>query len=161
MSGPRISLPARGPRALEIARLAAILLLFLAAPTVGDIGSCGESPADLDAVKFFCAKENIDCGKCVECGMATAACERACGKPACDAKNASQTVFPLGCYPLIHDGEVCLNALEASGCDEYRGFMADEASTIPTECNFCPSKPAPIATDAGADGATGEAPEGE
>jgi hypothetical protein len=157
MSGPPIaaSSRARGPRALEIARLAAILLLFLAAPTAGDIGSCGESPADLNPVKFFVAKENIDCGMCSECGMVTLACERAC-----DAK-PNQTGFPLGCFPLIHDGEVCLNALEASGCDEYRGFMADEGATVPTECNFCPSQPTSIPTDAGADGATSEAPEGE
>jgi hypothetical protein len=132
------------PRAHEIARLAAVLLLFLAAPTAGDIGSCGESPADLDPVKFFRAKEIIDCGMCNECGMGTLACERACdGKP-------NQSAFPFGCYPLIHDGEVCLNALEAAGCDTYRGFMADEAATIPTECNFCPPRPA--AVDAGADG---------
>ena len=132
------------PRAHEIARLAAVLLLFLAAPTAGDIGSCGEAPADLDPAKFFRAKDAIDCGMCVECGMVTAACERACD----EAPNLS--TFPLGCYPLIHDGEVCLNALEAAGCDEYRGFMADQLATIPTECNFCPFQSAPV--DAGTAG---------
>ncbi|HZF55683.1 MAG TPA: hypothetical protein VE093_44015 [Polyangiaceae bacterium] len=158
MSGPpaRPRLQPRGPRAHEIARLAALLLLFLAAPTAGDIGSCGESPADLDAVKFFRAKEFIDCGMCFECGMVTLACERACDP------NPNQTAFPLGCYPLVHDGEVCLNALGASGCDEYRGFMADQGATVPTECNFCPPKPSSNATDAGTDGAAeaGQAPGG-
>jgi hypothetical protein len=142
---------ARGPRASEIARLAAVLLLFLAAPTAGDIGSCGESPADLDAVKFFSAKDVIDCQMCGECGMVTLACERACdGKP-------NQTAFPLGCFPLIHDGEVCLNALEASGCNEYRLFMADQGAAVPTECNFCPAK----APSSAAGAPAGEAPEAE
>jgi uncharacterized membrane protein YgcG len=121
-------------RALEVARVAAVLLVFVAAPTAGDIGSCGEAPQDLDAVKFFQAKELIDCQMCAECGMQTLACERACDFA------PNQGSFPLGCYPLIHDGEVCLNALEVTGCDEYRLYMADNGATIPTECNFCPAK---------------------
>lgn len=145
----------RAPRAHEIARLAVLLLVFLVAPTAGDIGSCGESPADLDSVKFFRAKETIDCRMCLLCGMATLACERACDE------SPNQAAFPLGCFPLIHDGEVCLNALEASGCDEYRGFMADQGATVPTECNFCPPKPTSIAPDSGTDAATGESPEAE
>lgn len=150
-------LKSRPPRAIEVFRLAVLSLVFLAAPTAGDIGGCGESPADLDAVKFFVAKETVDCRMCADCGMNTQACERACDdKP-------NQTAFPLGCFPLIHDGEVCLNALEASGCDEYRGFMADQGATVPTECNFCPPKP--IEVDAGSDdfidGSIGEAPEAE
>lgn len=141
------------PKAHEIARLAALLLVFLAAPTAGDIGSCGETPADLDPVKFFLAKEAIDCRMCGECGMATLACERACD----NAPN--QSAFEIACYPLIHDGEVCLNALEAAGCDEYRGFMSDVGATAPTECNFCPPKASSGSAGAGADGESSESPE--
>jgi hypothetical protein len=136
-----------GVRAIEIARLAVILLVALAAPTAGDIGSCGESPQDLDALKFFMAKEEIDCFQCGDCGILTLACERACDP------GLGQTAFPFGCYPLIHDGEVCLNALEAAGCDEYRSYMADNLATIPTECNFCP--PVPVATGGGGAGGAG------
>ena len=115
-----------------ILRLALVAVLFTAAPTVGDIGSCGQSPDDLDPVKFFGTKEAFDCVKCRECQILTDACTRAC-EPALD-----QTDFPDACFPLVHDGEVCLRALESASCTEYAGFMADIAPTIPTECNFCP-----------------------
>ena len=115
----------------EVLRLGAILLFFTAAPTVGDIGSCGQELEDLNATKFFTLKEGIDCARCNECTIGSAACGRAC-----DA--TFDTAFPEGCYPLVHDGEVCLNALEAAGCDEYSAFMSDSAPTVPTECNFCP-----------------------
>lgn len=138
----------RAPRAGEIARLAVVALLFLAAPTAGDIGSCGEAPQDLDAVKFFQAKKAIDCEKCFECEINTFACERACDP------SPPQASFPLGCYPLVHDGEVCLNALDAEGCDAYRAYVADQGASVPTECNFCPPKPesADGGTDSGTDG---------
>lgn len=126
------------PRAGEIARLAVLALFFLAAPTAGDIGSCGQTPADLDATKFFQAKEAIDCAKCDECGILSRACDRACDVA------PSQAAFPLGCYPLVHDGEVCLNALNAAGCGEYQAYVSDLGPTTPTECNFCP-----ISADAG------------
>lgn len=125
----------RRPGARDVARLA-LLLGFVAAPVVGDIGSCGQGVEDLDARKFFLFKDYLDCQRCTGCGLLTEACARACersseGEPAA-------TVFPEGCYPLTHDGEVCLNALEAAGCADYGQYMADEAPTTPTECNFCP-----------------------
>jgi hypothetical protein len=115
-----------------IARLCAALLLVVAAPTVGDIGSCGGQPNELDPVAFFQQKASLDCARCGECDLHTQACARAC-----DPKQAP-TAFPVGCYPLVHDGEVCLHALEATGCSQYRSFVSDRGSTVPTECNFCP-----------------------
>jgi len=121
----------------EIARLSAALVLVVAAPTVGDIGSCGQTPEDLDAAAFFRAKSTIDCDRCAECGFSTAACTRACDPL------AELGTFPEGCFPIVHDGEVCLHALQASSCETYASFVSDVGSTIPTECNFCPPEEAP------------------
>jgi hypothetical protein len=117
-----------------VVRLGLLLLFFTAAPTVGDIGSCGQAPDELDPTRYFTAKESLDCLKCTQCNLLgqSEACVRAC-EPALD-----QTEFPRDCYPLAHDGEVCLHVLRASDCNDYRQFMSDIAPTIPTECNFCP-----------------------
>jgi hypothetical protein len=117
----------------EVARIAAVLLLVVAAPTVGDIGSCGAPADDLDPAKFFRIKAAIECERCVACELNTAACIRACNEP-------TQTAFEVGCYPLVHDGVTCLNAIEASPCGTFEGFVADQGATIPTECNFCPAR---------------------
>lgn len=116
----------------SILRLAIAVLFFTAAPTAGDIGSCGQPPDELDPVKFYQAKENQDCEKCHFCELTTQACVLAC-EPYLDTSE-----FPQHCYPLVHDGEVCLHALKAASCDEYRQFMSDVTPTIPTECDFCP-----------------------
>lgn len=129
--------PRRAIGRAEIMRLAAMLVLVVAAPTVGDIGSCGEAPADLDAAAFFREKATVDCARCQECGFSSAACARAC-----DPTQQPQS-FPEGCYPIVHDGEVCLRALEAAACDTYAGFVADQGATISTECNFCPPEAKP------------------
>ena len=120
------------PSRFELARVAVVALFFLAAPTAGDIGSCGQSAEDLDARKFFQAKEQIDCRRCFDCGIDTLVCGKACDL------EPSKATFPVGCYPLVHDGEVCLNALDAASCQSYVGYVADEGATVPTECNFCP-----------------------
>lgn len=117
----------------DVVRLSVVALFFLAGATAGDIGGCNESAQDLDAQKFFSAKQNLDCERCLDCQILTAACDAACG--------ASLGLdFPTGCYPLVHDGVVCLDALRIASCDAYQGFMADEGSTVPTECNFCPPR---------------------
>lgn len=118
-------------RPRELARLAIVALFFLAAPTAGDIGSCNQTAEDLDSAKFFEAKQNLDCNRCFDCALTTKACELACGP-------ALAFSFPKGCYPLVHDGEVCLDVLNASSCADYTRYMADIAATIPTECDFCP-----------------------
>ncbi|MCA9618646.1 MAG: hypothetical protein KC731_06485 [Myxococcales bacterium] len=130
------------------AGLAAVALTLLAAPTVGDIGSCGQPIAELDPVKFFTEKAFIDCSQCERCGLATAACESACSGVAPDA-------FVEDCYPLVHDGEVCLNALRAATCGAYEGYVADQAPTIATECNFCPIAAPPGTSSSGTGGSGG------
>ncbi|AKT40955.1 uncharacterized protein CMC5_051120 [Chondromyces crocatus] len=121
----------------DIVRLALLLGLFVAAPVVGDIGSCGQTPEDLDAFKFFAIKAQLDCDRCTACGILSEACARAC------APTLDGVAFPVGCYPLAHDGEVCLNALYAASCGAYEEYMADQGATTPTECNFCPLSEGP------------------
>jgi hypothetical protein len=129
-------------------RLAIILLFFTAAPTAGDIGSSCQPEDDLDPVKFWGVKQAIDRQRCEDCSIPTKACSRA-RDPGLIFKD-----FPKTCAPLEHDGEVCLDALLAASCKDYRSFMSDEAPTIPTECDFCPLAGAPGA-DGGAGGAGG------
>lgn len=109
-----------------------VALLVLAGPTVGDIGSCGQEVAELDPDKFFIEKEFIDCTHCTECGFLSRACDAACDL------NRSNPGFDQDCFPLVHDGEVCLNALRAASCEQYASYIDDAAPTVPTECNFCP-----------------------
>lgn len=118
----------------DLVRTAVWALLFATAPTVGNVGSCGQDPVDLDPEKFFTAKEGVDCRQCTECGLDTTPCARAC-----DAELAPDR-FPEGCYPLVHDGEVCLDALNAASCGDYEQYMAEIGATTPTECNFCPPR---------------------
>ncbi|MSP25751.1 MAG: hypothetical protein EXR75_11415 [Myxococcales bacterium] len=124
------------PSRLGLLRLGA-LWLALAAPTAGDIGSCGRAREDLDAGKFFAEKSAIDCANCIQCNIATSVCDAACDP----AETAS--AFADGCYPLVHDGEVCLAALSHASCDDYQSYMAELGATAPTECNFCPPERRP------------------
>jgi hypothetical protein len=101
------------------------------APTVGDIGSCGQSVDDLDAPTFFDLKSRTDCRRCQECGLAGKLCDRACN-------DLPQTSFSYGCHPLVHDGEVCLRVLLHASCDDYASYMNDAAPAAPSECQFCP-----------------------
>lgn len=116
----------------EVVRLSLLVLFFTAAPTAGDIGSCSQPENDLDPLKFFAVKQDIDCQRCQECQISTKACQRACDV------GLSIRDFAPGCVPLEHDGVVCVDALEASSCSDYESFMADQDSTAPTECQFCP-----------------------
>jgi len=119
----------------ETLRLALIAIFFLAAPVAGDIGSCSEPAAALDPTKFFDTKQETDCQHCLDCHLTTATCAADCGALAGGS-------FPQGCYPLVHDGEVCLNALGAASCADYASYVADEGATVPTECDFCPPREA-------------------
>jgi hypothetical protein len=111
----------------------AFVFLLCAAPTPGDIGGCGQRVQPLGAEPFYESKKKIDCAKCGECSFSTNFC-----KTACDPDEAVPENFPEGCDPIVHDGEVCLNALEASGCDDYEAFVKDEGRQAPNECRFCP-----------------------
>jgi hypothetical protein len=109
-----------------------IALAFCAAPVPGDVGGCGQEAQPLDPETFFWSKQSYECEHCKSCGLVTRACDRACGDV------LIQTDFPKGCEPLVHDGEVCLRAIDDGNCDDFRQYMSDTAPTIPTECNFCP-----------------------
>jgi hypothetical protein len=112
---------------------AVLLLVFSMAPAAGNIGSCGQEAAELDATKFLAAKAVIDCVRCTECALFTEQC-----RVACTAPSPAEAAFPQPCFPLVHDGEVCLDALSAASCDSYASYVADVDATIPTECDFCP-----------------------
>ncbi len=115
--------------------LASILSLFVMAPTPGDIGGCGQQAQLLDARVFYATKRWVDCDHCRTCGLRYANCTHACDQTA-----ALPQTFPEGCYPLVHDGEVCLHALHHASCDDYGEYMSDDPSvaTTASECNFCP-----------------------
>ena len=118
--------PGRGLTAIVVA-------LLCAAPVPGDIGACGQPVQKLDADRFFLAKLGIDCEQCRACGIRTKTCDLAC-----NGESTGPASFPDGCVPLVHDGEVCLRRLLASGCDDYVRYVDDASPTVPSECDFCP-----------------------
>ena len=118
-----------------------VLALFAAAPTVGDVGSCNAAVEALDAKAFFTRRLAAECARCDDCGLNTRACIRAC-----DARTEVPTSFPAGCHPVVHDGEVCLHAIDALSCGAASDLVSD-APIVPTECDFCPAPAtAPFAT---------------
>lgn len=119
------------------AALGFVLLAFCAAPVPGDVGGCGQEPQELDPGTFFASKQYIECAHCRDCGLETAACSRAC------EDELVQSSFPVDCVPLVHDGEVCLRALDDGSCEDFRNFMSDVAPQAPTECGFCPTGAGP------------------
>jgi hypothetical protein len=116
----------------DIALAAFVAAVFLAAPTVGDVGGCGKQATDLDAAAYAQAKKDTDCRRCQACGLTTSTCRNAC-----DPQAASDVSFPVTCRPLLHDGEVCLRALEAASCGDYASFVDDTSPSVPSECDFC------------------------
>jgi len=86
----------------------------------------------LDPAAFFAAKQARDCEKCGDCNFHTDYCSNVCSSA------YEPPGFPPGCVPLVHDGEVCLDALEAAGCSEYEDYTKDQGRLVPTECQFCP-----------------------
>jgi hypothetical protein len=126
----------RPVRLMKIA-LAFIALAFCAAPVPGDVGGCGQDPQELDPDTFFRSLQSSECDHCRQCGITTDACQRACGEI------VLQDAFPKDCVPLVHDGEVCLRALDNGSCSDFKQYMSDSAPSIPTECDFCPAGGAP------------------
>jgi len=123
----------------SVRRHAAVRFAFLvalgwlcAAPTPGDIGGCGQHPEMLDPDVFFQLKQARDCEKCGECKFTTEYCAEVC------SADYVPPEFPDGCVPLVHDGEVCLDALEAASCSEYEEYTKDQGRLAPSECQFCP-----------------------
>jgi len=101
-------------------------------PTVGDVGSCGKTAQDIDAGTFGFARKRLDCKRCIECKLTTNRC-----KDACDSMTPSDVSFDPTCRPLVHDAEVCLNALGAASCSDYAQYISDEVRLVPSECDFC------------------------
>lgn len=117
-----------------------VLAICAAAPTVGDVGGCGASAETLDAQKFFAQRLDLECQRCSECGLSTPTC-----KNACNPKAPRPLSFPEGCHPVVHDGEVCLRALEALSCSGFADVV-DPDPIVPSECDFCPASAATSAT---------------
>ncbi|GAC1353163.1 MAG: hypothetical protein NVS3B20_20010 [Polyangiales bacterium] len=109
------------------------LALLVSAPVVGDVGACGAVAETLDAQRFFNARLEDECTRCNECANSSPGCRRAC-----DRKTPRPLTFPPGCHPLVHDGEVCLHAIEALSCNAFGDLVSDNP-IVPTECDFCPS----------------------
>ena len=109
-----------------------LALAFCAAPVPGDVGGCGQHADELDPPTFFWSEQLTECEHCQSCGISSKACTRDCGDV------LVQSDFPKDCVPLVHDGEVCLRALQNGSCSDFREYMSDSAPSIPTECNFCP-----------------------
>jgi hypothetical protein len=128
-----VSLPGSGGvRRRELALAAVLALVFGAAPTVGDVGACGQAATPLDEAVFAAQRKELDCQKCTECGLITKTCSNAC-----DPSKPSDVAWPDTCFPLDHDGVVCIDALEAASCADYASFVSDVDPTTPTECQFC------------------------
>jgi hypothetical protein len=125
------------PTASLLSRLLLSLgvLMFCTAPTPGDIGGCGQEAKELDAPIFFATKKHVDCERCRDCELFTQSCAAAC-----DGSEQPPDAFPEGCVPVVQDGFACLRALSHASCDDYTEYMDDRAPSVPTECNFCPTR---------------------
>ena len=119
-------------RRRDLLLCAVLALVFGAGPTVGDVGSCGDQAASLDLATFQAERKAADCRRCTECGITTKTCVAACNPRA-----PSPVSWPSTCYPLRHDGVVCIDALLAASCAAYASYVDDQAPTVPTECDFC------------------------
>lgn len=122
----------KGPRKRHLLLAATFAVLFGAGPTVGDVGGCGATVEPLDVARFARARKTVDCERCTDCALSTQRC-----KDACDPKVPSDVAFPARCFPLYHDGEVCLRALLAASCTDYALYVDDQVREVPSECEFC------------------------
>jgi hypothetical protein len=116
----------------ETVVLALVALAFVAAPTPGDVGGCGKTATALSPSGFARGRKTVDCRRCTDCDLHTQRCARAC-----DPSAPSDVQIPDTCHPLLHDGEVCLDALLAASCSDYATYMDDVAPATPSECTFC------------------------
>lgn len=119
-------------RRRTVALTAVLGLVLGAGPTVGDVGSCGDQATSLDLRTFQAERKAVDCQRCKDCGLMTQTCT-----DACNPRAPSNVTWPSTCYPLAHDGIVCIDALQAASCDAYATYVDDGAPALPTECDFC------------------------
>jgi hypothetical protein len=130
------------PSRAELGFAAVLALVFGAAPTVGDVGSCGDQATSLDPGYFEAERKAIDCKRCTECGLTSKTCT-----DACNPSVPGDYGWPSTCFPLARDGVVCIDALEAASCSDYASYVSDTAPTEPSECDFCrdiPEAAAPV-----------------
>ena len=129
------------PSRLNVALIGVVSVLFLMAPTVGDVGGCGVTAQPLTQAQFAHARKLEDCKRCSQCTLGSQRC-----LASCDAGVPEDIAFPDTCKPLYQDGLVCIRALAASSCDDYARYMDDTAPEVPTECEFCRVTPPPADT---------------
>jgi len=118
-------------------RLIAIALVLLGGlgAVPGDVGGCGQAAQELDPSVFFERVRAVECEQCTRCAIQTLAC-----RAVCVGDEPVPTEFEPGCVPLVHDGEVCLRALEAASCRAFRDYVDEGAPRMPSECDFCPPR---------------------
>jgi hypothetical protein len=116
----------------ELVAAALVAVVFVAAPTPGDVGGCGKTATALDPAAFARGRKTVDCQRCTDCGLHTQRCVRAC-----DPSAPSDVQIPGTCHPILHDGEVCLDALLAASCSDYAAYVDDVDPATPSECTFC------------------------
>jgi hypothetical protein len=120
-------------RRRDLALCALLAVVFGAGPTVGDIGACSDQASALDLATFQAERKAVDCQRCRQCGLMTQWCVAACNPNA-----PSPVSWPTStCFPLAHDGVVCIDALQAASCADYASYVSDTDPTVPTECDFC------------------------
>lgn len=119
-------------RSLCLRVAVACLGVLAMAPTPGDVGGCGGEPALLDVVSFSDGRKRIDCDRCLECGVTTERCARAC-----DPAKPPDIAVPTTCRPLLRDGQVCVRAVAAASCEAFATYVDDVAPRSPSECQFC------------------------
>ena len=130
-----MSRPPRDRMSLGAAFVLALLALLTAAPTAGDIGGCGAEVEALDVERFAGDERTLVCQKCASCRLLTTRCTLACnGNPAANAP------LPSDCVPLVHDGAVCLRAIDEADCSAFAQYVADRSPSMPGECAFCKKK---------------------
>ncbi len=112
--------------------------VFLAAPTPGDVGACGKTAQEMSSASFAAARKRADCAGCTACGIVSDRCVRACNE-----KLPPEIALPPTCRPLIHDGEVCLRAINDAPCDRFATYVDEFAPATPSECTFCLVPPPP------------------
>ncbi len=118
-------------------RLLAIALVLVGGlgAVPGDVGGCGQAAEELDPTIFYQRVRVVECEQCTRCAIQTLPCREACA-----GTESVPTEFEPGCVPLVHDGEVCLRALEAASCRVFRDTVDERAPRIPSECDFCPPR---------------------
>ena len=136
--------------------LVAVSAVFLLAPTPGAMGGCGKTAEEMSASGYARARKITDCGRCTECGVQSDRCVRACNE-----RLAPEIALPATCRPLLHDGVVCIRAINAASCAAFASYVDERAPVTPSECAFClvppPSPPGSFVSEAGADGGDAEA----